>query len=165
LAYGVAEILKMAQAKVSDDTIIAYIKGSGRSYSLNAKQIIYLHEQGISDAVITTMLNQPKPASAPATVPVPTTPAPQPVPSAAYEQPTTAYVESEPTVYYDYEPYYYPVYSYNYWPWPVVVSHGWGGYWYGRWHGWHRGGTGWHSGSVVRNGGFVHGGGHTGWRR
>jgi len=153
LSYGVSEIVKLAQAKVSDDTIIAYIKNTGNSYGLNAAQIIYLRQQGVSDAVITTMLNQPKLGAATATIPLPTTPAPQPVASAAYEQPAVTYVETEPTTYYDYEPYYYPVYSGYYWPWPVVVSCGWGGYWHGG--GWH--GGGWHGGGGR---GSFHGGGH-----
>ena len=42
---------------------MAYIKNSGNSYGLNADQIIYLRQQGVSDAVITAMLNQPKPGS------------------------------------------------------------------------------------------------------
>ncbi len=180
LAYGVAQIVKLAQAKVSDDTIIAYIERSGNSYGLNADQIIYLRQQGVSDAVITAMLNQPKPGVAPATVPMPTTPAPQPVATAAYAQPAEPYVGTEPTTYYDYEPYYYPVYSSSYWPCPVVVSYGWGGHWYRGWHGggyyrgggtwrggsaWH-GGGGWHGGGVVHGGGGGwHGGGHAGGRR
>ena len=58
LAYGVPQILQLAQAKISDGTIIAYIKSSGISYGLNASQIIYLRQQGISDAVITAMLGR-----------------------------------------------------------------------------------------------------------
>jgi hypothetical protein len=87
LTPNVAAIVNMAQAKISDNTIIAYIKNSGDSYGLDAAQIIYLHQQGISDAVITAMLNQPKPGIVTTTVPMPTTPAPQRVASAAYEQP------------------------------------------------------------------------------
>jgi len=187
LAYGVSEILKLAQANVSDDAIIAYIKASGNSYGLNADQIIFLRQQGVSDAVITAMLNQPKPGVAPATVPMPTTPAPQPVLMVACAQPAEPYVEAGPTTYYNYVPYYYPVYSSCSWSWPVVVSYGWGGHWYrgwrgggwhgggvwrgsGGWHGgsgWHgggawRGSAGWHGGGVVHGGGggIAHGGGH-----
>jgi hypothetical protein len=160
LAYGVSDILKLAQAKVSDDAIIAYIKNRGNSYGLNADQIIYLRQQGVSDAVILAMLNQPKPGVAPATVPMPTSPAPQPVAATANGQPAEPYVESEPTVYYDYEPSYYPVYSYDYWPWPVAVSYGWGGYWH---RGWHRGGV-WHGGSAWHGRAVVHSGGG-GWHR
>ena len=66
LSYGVPQVLQLAQAKVSDDTIIAYIHNSGNSYGLDANQIIYLRQQGISDNAINFMLNQPKAASAPA---------------------------------------------------------------------------------------------------
>src|SRR5580704_6984520 len=52
LAYGVAQILQLSQAKVDDGIIISYIKNSGNSYGLNADQIIYLRQQGISTGVI-----------------------------------------------------------------------------------------------------------------
>jgi len=154
LAYGVPQVLQLKQAEVGDDTIIAYIKNSGNIYNLNADQIIYLRQQGLSDAVVTAMLNQPKPAMA---VAAPATPAPQPVASAAEVAPVAAttaapavtYVQTVPATYY-YQPYYYPVYS----CFPAVsFSFGWhgGGYYggYGGWHGggyggWHGGGGGWH---------------------
>ena len=44
MRYGVTQVLELEQAKVSDATIIAYIKSSGDSYSLNASQIIYLRQ-------------------------------------------------------------------------------------------------------------------------
>ena len=78
MVYGVPQIIRLSQAKVSDDTIIAYVKNSGFSYSLDADQIINLRQQGVSDAVITTMLNQPKTGPV---VYTPTTPAPQPIAS------------------------------------------------------------------------------------
>ena len=167
LAYGVSQIVQLAQAKVADDTIIAYIKNSRNSYGLNADQIIYLRHQGISDAVITTMLNQPRPGVA---VAMPTTPAPQPVASTAYGgqdstatvAPTVTYVQTVPNTTYYYQPYYYPAYA---WYPPVSFSFGWGGVWGGGWHGggW---GSGWHGGgwgSGWRGGGW-HGGGQGGWR-
>jgi hypothetical protein len=52
LAYGVSQILQLQQAKMGDDTIIAYIKNSGNSYGLNADQIIYLRQQGVSPVVL-----------------------------------------------------------------------------------------------------------------
>ena len=74
LSYGVPQVLQLSQAKVGDSTIVAYIQNSGTIYSLNASEIIYLKQQGVSDAVITTMLNQRQrvtqtapPAQAPAT--------------------------------------------------------------------------------------------------
>ena len=169
LSYGVSQILQLAQAKVGDDTIIAYIKNTRNSYGLNADQIIYLRHQGVSDAVITTMLNQPRPGVA---VPTPTTPAPRPVASTAYGgqvstatvAPTVTYVQTIPaTTCYYYQPYYYPAYT---WWAPVSFSVGWyggyrggyyrgcyGGGWYGGWHG-----GGWCSSRAV-------GGWHGGWHR
>lgn len=174
LSYGTAQIVQLTQAKIGEDTIVAYVKNSGNSYGLDANQIIYLRQQGVSDAVITAMLNQPKPAvaSAPApadysTVPAPTTPAPQVAAppdgsSASYTStatvaPTVTYVQTVPTypTYYS-QPYYYPYY-YPYYGYYPGVSIGWG--WYGggwRGGGW-RGGGGWHGGG---GGGWHGGGGH-----
>jgi hypothetical protein len=155
LAYGVSQILQLAQAKVSDDTIIAYVKNSGNSYGLSADQIIYLQKQGLSSAVITAMLNQPRPGalaspSAPTPAltatevsgPAPAVPvAPDNTPSAtstATVAPTVSYVETQPAPVY-YYPYYYsygnPCYypAYGFYP-GVAVSFGWGRGW-GGWHG------------------------------
>jgi hypothetical protein len=162
LSYGVPQILQLAQAKVGDDTIIAYIRNSGNNYGLDANQIIYLRQQGISDNVITVMLDQRKVASAPAQ------PATQPdysstaQASTAYAQPTTAYAQTAPssTVYvmpdtqtyyynaYYAQPYYYSYYPYYGWSYPAVsLSFGFGG----GFHGFHGGG--------------FHGGGFHGWHR
>jgi hypothetical protein len=163
LAYGVPQILQLAQAKISDDTIIAFIRNSGIGYGLNASTIIYLRQQGLSDAVITAMLNQPGPAVA---VALPSTPAPQPAypapaqapvqtyapatstPNVTYVEaaPATTYVETAPATTYYYAPYYQPYYySYPgyYYP-PVSLSFGWGWGW----------GGGWHGGGGFRGGGF-----------
>lgn len=152
LAYGVSEILRLSQAKVGDDTIIAYIKNSGNGYGLTADQIIYLTQQGVSTAVINVMLNQPTTATSgtPASQPAPVVAAPapaaqsQPAVATTTVAPTVTYVQTVPTTYYD--PYYYPgYYGYGYgWGYPAVsLSFGWGGRWGGGWHGgghggWHR---------------------------
>ena len=173
LAYGVPQIVQLAQAKVSDDTIIAYIKNSGNSYGLNADQIIYLRQQGISSAVIMTMLNQPRPGVAAAT---PTTPAPSPAASTASTgpvstatvAPTVTYVQTVPDTTYYYQPYYQPYYYPAYTWYPPVF--GWGGYYGGGYrggyghsggYGGYRGGQsgGWHGGG---QGGGSHGGGFSG---
>jgi hypothetical protein len=156
LAYGVPQILQLTQAKVGDDTIVSYIKNSGNSYGLNADQIIYLKQQGVSDAVITTMLNQPKPG---VIADPPPTPATQPVAATVVTPPTTTtlapnvtyYVQTVPaTTYNYYQPYYQP-YNYPYYALypPVSVSFAWrngwhGGGYYGGWHGGYYGG--WHGG-------------------
>jgi hypothetical protein len=175
LAYGVAQILQLSQAKVGDDTIIAYIKNSGNSYGLNADQIIYLRQQGLSSGVLNAMLSQPAPGvlAGASTLPMPSTPAPavaysQPAapsssmvgPSVSAIDPTAAAAASS---YYYYQPYYYPAYSYPYY-YPsygygyypgVSVSFGWRGGWGPGWG--YRGGGGFHGGW----GGGFHGGG--GW--
>ena len=59
LPAAAAKVLQLAQAKVADSTIIAYIKNSGNHYHLSADEILYLRHHGVSDAVVTAMLNQP----------------------------------------------------------------------------------------------------------
>jgi hypothetical protein len=162
LSYGVPQVLQLSQAKVGDGTIIAYIQNSGTIYALDAPQIVYLKKQGVSDAVITTMLNQRSNVPASGTQPAPeqnnsASTATQPN---AVAQPTVTYVQTDPpsSVYvipdtqtYDYDawayqPYYYP---YGYWPYPAVsFSFGWGGY-----HGYH---GGWHGGGGYHGGGWHH---------
>jgi hypothetical protein len=161
LSYGVSQIIQLSKAKVSDDTIVNYIRNSGSSYGLDASQIVYLKQQGVSDPVINTMLNQPRPvapaapppaystASSAATVVAP--------PAATYVQTAPAYVPSS-TVYvipdtqtyqYYYNNYqpaygYHPYYGGWYYP-PVSFSFGFGG---------------------GYRGGYYHGGGFRGgWRR
>jgi hypothetical protein len=62
LSYGVDQIIQLSRAKVSDDTIVNFIRNSGSSYGLDANQIVYLKQQGVSDTVVNVMLSQPKPA-------------------------------------------------------------------------------------------------------
>jgi len=173
LAYGVPQILQLAQAKISDDTIIAYVRNSGNSYGLTADQIIYLRQEGVSDAVLTAMLNQPKPGVAAAepasTAQYYTQPVTQPVVATAGNEvvstatvaPAVTYVQTAPaTTYYYAEPYYYPYYYSGYYP---SVYIGWGGWYGGGWHGggWHN--SGWHGGGAWHGGGgYGHGGGFGG---
>jgi hypothetical protein len=180
LPYGVAQILQLSQAKVSDDTIVAYVRNSGNSYGLDANQIIFLRQQGVSDPVLTAMLNQPKAGVSAYSEPAPTAP-PAAAPadqtqvssasndgsSAAYVStasvaPAVTYVQSAPSDYYAGYPYYYgygyPYYGYGYYP-GVSIGFGYGGGWYGGGYGYGRGyhyggGGGWHGG-----GGGFHGGG------
>lgn len=166
LPYGASQILQLAQAKVSDDTIVAFVKNSGNSYGLNASQIIYLRQQGVSDPVITAMLTQPQagiapPAPAPAdtastaSIPMPTTPPPDM--SGAYDStamvaPDESYV---PTYYYP-QPYYcYP----NYYGWYPGVTVFWGGGFRGGFHGGFHGGGGFRGGGGFHDGGGFHGSG------
>jgi hypothetical protein len=62
---------------MGDDVILAYIRNSGASYNLSADDILYLNTQGVSQPVISALL-QAKSSAAPAPAPVmtPATPAP-----------------------------------------------------------------------------------------
>jgi hypothetical protein len=65
------EVVKLAQAHMTDDIITSYIKNSGAAYSLSADDIIYLNSQGVSQNVIAA-LQQARPAAPPMSVaPVP----------------------------------------------------------------------------------------------
>ncbi|MEO7298276.1 MAG: hypothetical protein ABI042_06825 [Verrucomicrobiota bacterium] len=61
LSYGVANILKLSQAKIGEETIVSYVQNSGLNYGgLGAEEIIYLHDEGVSSRVISTMLAEQK---------------------------------------------------------------------------------------------------------
>jgi len=165
LSYGVPQVLQLSRAKVDDSTIIAYIQNSGNNYGLDAAQIVYLKQQGVSSGVINTMLNQhTQPAQTTAQ-----TATSQPASQDSYNaqtatvvtQPTVTYVQPAPssTVYvipdtqtyrYNDQFYYYP-YNYSYYPYyggwyypPVSFSFGFGGGYRGGWGGGYHGGGGWH---------------------
>ena len=144
LSYGVAQVVQLARASVGEDVIVNYVRNSGHAYGLDANQILYLKQQGISDRIINTMLTQPRPAvatpntSAPPVTSVAGTSAPEI--STATVAPAVTYVQTAPPTYYYDQPYYYPAYypAYAWYP-PVTFSFGWGRGW-GGWHGggWHR---------------------------
>jgi uncharacterized membrane protein YgcG len=170
LSYGVSQIIQLSKAKVSDNTIVNYIQNSGSSYGLDASQIVYLKQQGISDPVINAMLNQPRPvapaapqtaySTAGSTATVAAQPAVSYVQTApAYVPSSTVYVIPDTQTYQYYNNYYQPAYGYYpyyggwYYP-PVSFSFGFGGGYYhgGGFHG------GYYHGGGSHGGGF-HGGG------
>jgi hypothetical protein len=59
--HSLAQIVKLLHAKVGEDTIIAYIRNSRNDRGLSADKIIQLRQEGVSDLVITTMLDQSNP--------------------------------------------------------------------------------------------------------
>ena len=165
LSYGVSQIIQLSKAKVSDDTIVNYIRNSGSSYGLDASQIVYLKQQGVSDAVINTMLNQPRlTQTAVQTAPQPAYPTASSTatvvaqPTVTYVPSSTVYVIPDTQTYRYYNNYYYPYYGYypyySGWYYPAVsFSFGFGGgyhggYYRGGWGGGYRGGYhgggGWH---------------------
>jgi hypothetical protein len=161
LSPAVSQVLQLAQAKVSDGTIVAYIQNSGTIYGLDASQIVYLRQQGVSDTVVTTMLNQRTRvmASAAQTAPQAATTAQNDSSatgsdqtSTAVAQPTVTYVTTAPSsqvyVIPDTQTYYYPYYPYYAWPYPAVsLSFGFGG----RWGGGYYHGGGWHGGGGAHH--------------
>ena len=56
LSPDLQEIVKLAQAHMSDDVILNFIKGSGKSYTLSADDMLYLNSQGVSQAVIAALM-------------------------------------------------------------------------------------------------------------
>jgi hypothetical protein len=175
--YAVSQVVELEQAKIGDATVVAYIRNSGNNYNLSANDILYLRQQGVSDAVLTAMLTQSRASVANVAVPSsysppvastpqysPSAPAPDTSTYANYAdtapivQPTTTYVQPAPTTYYYPYSYSYPYYSYyGYYGWPHPW-YGWGwGWWGGGWH-WGWGGHGgWNAGWHGGGGGSWHG--------
>ena len=52
-----AEVLRMSEAGMSDDVITAYLQRSANAYPVDADQIIYLHDMGVSSAVLDALVN------------------------------------------------------------------------------------------------------------
>ena len=179
LSYGVAEVVKLAKANVSEDTILAFIGNSGRVYNLTVNEIVYLRQQGMSDHLLTAMLEQrrnvtesaaPQPnyasASAPQYAPVAAQPATTVQAAPAGAPVSTVYVMPSSSTSYVY-PGAYPAYTDGY-----PYYGGYAGYAYpglslslgfGIGSGWC--GTGWYGGGGYRGyggwGGY-YGGGYRG---
>jgi hypothetical protein len=154
LPYGVADVLKLSRAQVSEQVIATYVQNSGTAYNLNPNEIVYLRDQGVSEHIINIMLEQRKrmieslPQTPAAQQPAPayanTTAAPQ-----TYAQPTQTYAPASTVhvipypaasyAYYNSTPYYssyYPYYSSGYYPYysSSYCSPYYGGY-YGGYYG------------------------------
>ncbi|MGD1020119.1 MAG: DUF6600 domain-containing protein [Verrucomicrobiia bacterium] len=88
LSPALQEVVKLAQAHLGDDVILAYIKNSAASYTLSADDIVYLKGQGVSQNVISVLLQKGSAGgpAAPASMesaPPPPPPPEAPAPSAA----------------------------------------------------------------------------------
>ena len=186
LPYGVDDVLKLSRAQVSEDVTLNFIRNSGTIYNLAPKDIVYLRNEGVSDHVISTMLDQRKNVPAAPQAPVypdanpaaaaqapaqyaPTYAQPAPTyvqPDTAYAPPSTVYTIPYSTPAYPYYngdyPYYYGGYPYYCGPSiGIGLGFGYGGYGYGgfRGGGFHGGG---YRGGGYRGGGFHGGGSHGG---
>jgi hypothetical protein len=70
------EVVKLAQAGVNKDVLVAFVNNSAASYQPSAEEIIYLNDLGVPDEVITAILKKAPVAPGPA-YPPPPSPAPQ----------------------------------------------------------------------------------------
>lgn len=58
LPYGVDDIVKLKRAQISEEVIVTYVLNSGTVYNLTPNDIVNLRNEGLSDRVVTTMMNQ-----------------------------------------------------------------------------------------------------------
>ena len=111
LPYGVEDVLKLSRAQVSEDVTLNFIRNSGTIYNLAPKDIVYLRNEGVSDRVINTMIDQRKKVPAEAAAPAVTastssapsasatsvaTVAAAPQYAPTYVQPAPVYAQPEP---------------------------------------------------------------------
>jgi hypothetical protein len=59
LSPGLAEIIKLAQSHVAEETLVAFIQNSGITYSPTADELLYLNDLGLSDKVINALFKKP----------------------------------------------------------------------------------------------------------
>ncbi len=164
------EVVRLAQSGVGEDVVLAYVQNSPTPFNPTPDEIVYLTDVGISDVVITALVNHrgtagqavavQAPVAQPQAVPQP---APQVQGEAAYNPepqvvysapPTVQYASPSPAVEYSY--FYSSLAPYGTWvnvvdygwcwqPTVAVIDVGWRPYWHrGRWlysdAGWY-----WHS--------------------
>lgn len=96
LPYGVEDVLKLSRAQISEDVTVNFIRNSGTIYNLAPTDIVYLRNQGVSDGVINTMLDQRKNVPAEAAAQAATSAAPPAPPAPAY--PDAGAAQSAPAV-------------------------------------------------------------------
>lgn len=153
LPYGVDDIIKLSRAKVSEEVILTYVQNSGTIYNLSPTDIVYMRDQGVSDRVVNSMLDQRK-KSGETVAPAPSQQQPisadvngtgsapayaqaapqvQPAPSTVYTIPyqSSSYLyNGYPSSYYYYPPYYggyYRPYGYFAPSFSFRFGYGWGG--------------------------------------
>ena len=96
LPPGVQDVVKLVKAGLSEEVVLAHIKNAGAFYNLSADQLIYVHDQGVTENELKDLLGSgsptvpanPAPAPAPTPVvnspaPMSATPAPAPTPAPA----------------------------------------------------------------------------------
>jgi hypothetical protein len=152
ISPSAAEVVRLASSGVGQDVVLAYVQNSKSQFNLSADDVLYLRDVGVTQPVITAMLNHDsalraqEPQSPPAQyAPAATEPAPAPAPAAPTTQvvaATPTYVSSPPAdvayFYNDLAPYgtwvSLPGVGWCWQPTVVVVNRGWrpychGGHW------------------------------------
>ena len=61
LPAGAEDVLKLSRAQISEEIILNYVRNSGINYNLYPEDIVYLHNQGVSENVIKAMVATRKP--------------------------------------------------------------------------------------------------------
>jgi len=89
LSPDLQEVVTLSRQQMGDDVITNYIRSTGKSYRLSADDIIYLKNQGVSQGVISALLqtassgsnpaDQNPPSAPPMTIPASTQTSPGPV--------------------------------------------------------------------------------------
>ena len=83
---AVNEVLKLKNAGVNEETIVAFIQGKNINYELSADNILVLRDKGVTSAILNAMLASGGGAA------IPPTPAPPPV----VAQPQPAFTQPQP---------------------------------------------------------------------
>jgi hypothetical protein len=104
LPYGVDDVLKLSRAQIGDEIILNYVRNSETIYNLGANDIVYLKNAGVSEKVISAMLDkrkhvemaaQTQSAQTPVAANVPTGATPNAVPAApAYADSYATYAQA-----------------------------------------------------------------------
>src|ERR1035437_1341328 len=85
LPPGVQDVVKLVKAGLGEEVVLAHIRNAGASYTLSADQIIYIHDQGVTENVMKALLGSgsaaPAAPSAPAPAPAPVAATPAPMPA------------------------------------------------------------------------------------
>lgn len=95
---AVNEVLKLKNAGVAEDTIVAFIQGKNLSYELSADNILALRDKGITSAVLNAMLASGQGPGVPATLPAPVPANVPPVVAPPGQVPSAPTVPQAPTV-------------------------------------------------------------------
>ena len=101
LSPDLQEVMTLSRQHMSDDVITSYIRSTGKTYHLSADDIVYLNNQGVSQTVITTLLQTATTTAAPvdqAPPQPPSTPYAPPAPAAPYTAPSDATPPPAPPV-------------------------------------------------------------------